>query len=747
MEKEWLKWQKMDLHIHTKKTTRDEANKNFVSISEENVKDFVDTIIKNDVKLIAITNHNEIFYDQYKMIKKEANKKNLEVILGVEINGEWETKNKESKNFHFNLLLEEEYLAENTKKINEQLKNLNIKNNKYFEKNALNKKEIINLISSLRGRVIMCLDYGKKSSKVSKINFLDDFWFYFDIYEGNNKNNIKDIQNKIDKIAKNKNINFKFSPPLFFGTDNRNFYEYPSNGSRKGWTGTFFLCQPSFNGLLSAIDFNFLVKMKTYNEDLNNVPTTDDLELKYLDFSYKNSEIQKIYFDRGVNIILGRRGSGKTILLTEITKALEKKNITFFKLKQNQITSIIENGFNNQSIFENENNIAIEYENIFKNFKNKIYKNKYIENINFKEININFLYKNFFELIKAEKENIKISKEDKVINELNRYFAFFKKDKKLSKDLHELHESFVDIKQNLILKTFIKNLNIELAKKELNILFKKELSKININFQQNALVKKDNKIINNEINNWILDTKNQINKRKEIFLFIIEEIKNIFQKLQSKYYYRNKKIKILTIEILFLFNKNIDIYINEIGKHNKIKHFFTLLKNFYESFFWKNNFVEKYSKKGNYETALQDFKIVKKMNNIDVTSLSPGQMVELYIKNIFLNNAYKVFLIDQPEDQLDAITVSETIINPIQKQYPTFIEKGVQLIFVTHDPKIAINLGPTNIIECIENTTGVYNKKNLGFIDIYKKENDFVKKVDGRKEYVHKRSEIYGKRN
>ena len=74
-------WLRTDFHLHTK------ADKDFFYDGEEN--DYINLYIKqlksNNVGIGVITNHNKFDLNEFKILKKKANKNNIFLLPGVEL--------------------------------------------------------------------------------------------------------------------------------------------------------------------------------------------------------------------------------------------------------------------------------------------------------------------------------------------------------------------------------------------------------------------------------------------------------------------------------------------------------------------------------------------------------------------------------------------------------------------------------------------------------------------------------------
>ena len=397
----YQKLKKFDLHLHTLASKKDDKSK-FVNIDQDNVVDFVNKLDENKIKMIGITNHNLFDYAQYKLIQ-EKSKNIFEVIPGVEITIHHKDGNEEKK-FQCNLLFDnfkDENVLFNAQLINKELNKLNAKDENNHLK-QLEWNDFLNFSNKLKGRVIMMVDYEKSSSNLNNKNnwIKQDFWFYFDMYEGNKKRASIDLDEKFKKAIDKGN---KTTKPYVLGTDNRNYNLYPQTTNKKGdkWTGTYFFVENTFNGLLSAIDFPiFVFNIEDETKVDNYLKNT--LLIKNIDYMYeKNSEIQKIYLDRGLNVILGRRGSGKTKLFNNISNELKKyEDKSVFVLEQNKIQEIFSGGILN-SKFSDEKTKEKPFKTVLKNNINEKIESKIIDNFKLNNMSVKDLSNHFYNMIDA----------------------------------------------------------------------------------------------------------------------------------------------------------------------------------------------------------------------------------------------------------------------------------------------------------------------------------------------------------
>ena len=74
-------WIRCDFHLHTRK------DKEFKYTGEDNsfISDYVNKLESEKIKIGVITNHNKFDLQEYKALKKAANKKDIFILPGVEL--------------------------------------------------------------------------------------------------------------------------------------------------------------------------------------------------------------------------------------------------------------------------------------------------------------------------------------------------------------------------------------------------------------------------------------------------------------------------------------------------------------------------------------------------------------------------------------------------------------------------------------------------------------------------------------
>ncbi|WP_338761010.1 AAA family ATPase [Bernardetia sp. ABR2-2B] len=123
----------------------------------------------------------------------------------------------------------------------------------------------------------------------------------------------------------------------------------------------------------------------------------------------------------------------------------------------------------------------------------------------------------------------------------------------------------------------------------------------------------------------------------------------------------------------------------------------------------------------------------------DLQKYSIGQKATALIAFILANEQKKLFIIDQPEDDLDNFTVADKIVERVKDLKPT-----TQFIFVTHNPNILALGDSEQIIICEYDEENQKTQfANIGSIDNPKIQQAAIRIMEGGKEAFSRREKIY----
>ena len=122
-----------------------------------------------------------------------------------------------------------------------------------------------------------------------------------------------------------------------------------------------------------------------------------------------------------------------------------------------------------------------------------------------------------------------------------------------------------------------------------------------------------------------------------------------------------------------------------------------------------------------------------------------GEMSLVFYKlHTFEQNSWDVLIIDQPEDNISNNNIRRNLIS-----YLRSIQKGKQILFVTHNPLLVVNMDVDNVIclhkendkiKAVGGCLEYENKdKNINILDI------IAENMDGGTEAIERRLKAYGK--
>ena len=779
-------WFRFDLHSHTsndKKTSR--------KIDIEKVYEKYKT---NKVKLIAVTDHNIISKNEVAKYNDLAKKDNYEskflALNGVELDIYYSSKcYKENcdkpKKCCSKLFFQVLAIAgpENLSVLEKFLTKHYTNDGKNYIENQ--KPTISNLIELHKmSHIILIPHFNKqgdrglklKNLKKEHLNNWDEIINIFHLLEGTTYSNLK---KEYEKVSLN-GLEQKF---VSF-TDKKHTEEFDDKLMKKLPIGNFEI---SYDGLLRAIHSKTMILEKWEDDEL----PKDKLIIKKI--IHNNNEI---ILKPGLTTIIGEMGSGKSVLLESIVKSIggeiDSKNgsrnkfindqniylethissgsinplnsINFKKfifLQQGELKKII-NKIEYETDYVVEDNDQEEYSRITKeqDFSNEIdsFQKKWKLNNDYFN-NIREFLTSLNNWLNQHNSYLKKSKIKKIILKLKNKFEqqnknlennFLNNNVKGEFNILNIINDILKIKNN---KYEINDIEIKnILEKHLNNLIKE----LNIKFFESFEYKKNNEIIKELIskNEKIIDFLDEstyepsfkdINEKK----FLKKELKKTIENLKENVFSIKSQLNIIDQKINNFNKKHKAIFNYRVNYHEIIKiqinkqksnlDFNEILKGYYKNF--NSSLIlsfdfEKLKKKKIIKKHKPD--ILKSVNikNQNIKEMSPGERQSLFIKEILKLENIDLLLIDQPEDDLDALTVTKSLIKTLTSEN---LDK--QIIVVTHDPKVVVNADAKTIIvsEKTNNKINYSEVKLMGEI----KNNTIAEIIDGKKSYIYKRSAIY----
>lgn len=754
---------KFDLHIHSKASEYKEAKGVVDNSTKENLHILFEKLNENHVSLFSITDHNRFDAELYKEIKRILSEEHerypnvLNVLAGIEFDVKLED---DRDKCHIIAIFDAKYSSD-YEKIERVIKeNMLEKAGDYY-----NKEHFEKILKDIRLDVILIVHQKK------------------DIYNsGNSKDSLSDACSNIKEIIELGYINaLEFQKPqvegillsnlmqlnipscsLVSGSDCHNWSVYPPNPNFHHSEAKIL---PTFKGLLMAV-------------------TSPETRFNRIDGGIKSIKSIKINdmdipLTSGINVIIGENGSGKTSLLEALNGNISKKYIQDLVRKNN-------------ILFE-EAKASIEKKYISQGkIIHDFYEDRLFESENYLEIDTNIFlskYKEFSQnLYDAIKKNIKnntsmISLNDQCImyekneNQGNYYIEIIndlvrdKTEGELMKSLQKINSLYAGVCSLLGDSQFMDyEAELSLVKEKISNI----LEKINKKYD---MVKTVNQVIN-VIHGRIDDYQQKIRSyqdrtttkyqdfKKKLNSFIkkiIDTIKEVMLPIEWPTppepipgYTSNKKGGFnFNLEAKYN-NKNVfsdfieSMLVKNYRDFEKIKKIKTLeelqtavldcskIEDIEKS--WKKNY-DKFCEK-----EIKTNKYISEETGEGKIGNTLGEISLVYYKYCTSNySSWDLLMIDQPEDNISNKNIKDKLISyfdHIRKN-----EENKQIIFVTHNPLLVVNLDADNVI-FLKNNDGViqcssgcleYEDDQTNMLDL------IAKNMDGGKDTIERRLKVYGK--
>ena len=309
---EWRKW---DLHFHTL-SSYDYKDK---SVTNQEI---IDTLAKNEISVVAITDHHTMDIDRIQKLQQLSKDKGITVLPGIEFLADARGKDP----IHFIGIFSG---TSNISYIWGQLKNTtNIKqiegSNKKHNEVYCDLIDTMKLIKELGG--ITTIHAGSKTNNIENItNSLphaiaqkEDIVDLVDIYElgkvSDKEGYIKNVFPNIGKYI-----------PMIIASDNHDIKNYSLKEN------CWIKADPTFEGLKQIIyEPEERVRIQEEPDFKEDKEIIDKVKFISINNKFSNEEI---YLNPNLNVIIGGKSSGKSILLYSIAKTLlaDTKDKLLFK--------------------------------------------------------------------------------------------------------------------------------------------------------------------------------------------------------------------------------------------------------------------------------------------------------------------------------------------------------------------------------------------------------------------------------
>lgn len=758
---------KLDLHIHSKKSleNKDGEPPELINNSLERIDVLMEKLRDNQINMAAITDHNTFDCEFYKALKLKEDDLTVKKILpGIEFDVIFN-----EVPVHVISIFDDGDISK-ISKIDSYLDN---------SKDRYSLAEFSNVLSKIGLDVLLIAhqkcDYSDSTRQVPT-SFSSAGIEMFYQYIGCEYFDALEIQTtKVEGILKSRFYDDaqikKDIPPLIIGSDCHDWDVYPSHDNRNIKTIDFnyIKSEPSFRGLVMA-----MTETRRFKKS---VPQQKRDTLKEIIFQIDGS-IRNIPMSDFINVIIGDNSVGKSTLIKILNNTADPKAIEF--LDNHKVSVITEALDASLYEFSAQGSIREMFERTEEKLPIKDKFKKFFENIdftNFKHI-IDVYFDHLFE-IWEQNEAITNSyvKMRKTIT-IPKFTSSEKHYLSINKQLDQLinvNENIVKELNALIIQVDkVINSGVESDEKTYLTSVKVKVLAMLSKYEKKKLLIDNTNLIRNSINVAIITynekVKGKMTNDEERYKLFVDETsklssafsehlelnlnpKNIsisFQKfkvenkvsLHGKYSFVCKVVEDteITNELLEQFVRTYiggsskpiteftssEAIANIRGKRvrDKVSNNLNELK-----INMKVDFEEKY-----FKTTLE----IKKDGDNLIESNSAGINALYYLDILSELFEKKVFIIDQPEDDVSQSRINESLITSFRN-----LSLRAQLIIVTHNPQLVVNLDADNVIV-------LSKSENNDKIDVKNgplENNEILELVantlDGGKEVVKKRYKRY----
>lgn len=762
---------KFDLHIHSV-ASKYKEDKNIVDDSTmEKINVLLSKLNEHQVALFSITDHNRFNVELYKEIDRILNNSDCEyeyvkaILSGVEFDVKLdETMDKCHIITIFDSKNNPEYYEKINTKINENL--LTGKDDFYtresFEKLlydiGLNTILIAcqrNDIHNHNRRHNSLSDSSNRVEEIIKVGYINALEYQKPKVEGILKYNLKEVPSPVCLVTGSDCHMWSCYPDHDCSNKNPDFYHSKAK------------IIPTFKGLLMAITSP---ETRFNCRENSNAVRIEGIKIKDDTIPLKN----------GVNAIIGENGSGKSTVLKFINK---KTSDAFVReiIKNNQLKLVnnidltkvkyigqgdIINNFNNNTLFVSstdsnfkalDNSTFIEkytrFANIIKNcIKNKISQKDAIESLKTYSIRYNpdFEEKNYFINLVCQKDfDVITNIHDEPLIKLGRIILNLREIKS-RKYFHDYTDDIAEAESNLLgVYQKIKNKwELVHAESKVKNAIHSSITEYNLKVSTKSSArdkeKREHKVKRQNVIDAVI---NAIELSSDKITPIIEpEAQSGVSKNTKRGFCFNREanynnVSMLDSFLIHMFNK---VY-NSIESISQISTNFELV-NALRNCSCESDIENKWNAnlKKFIDDAIQVKEYITDGSDKQIGNTLGEMSLSFYKYYTQGSDEWNVLIIDQPEDNISNYNISKHLI-----KYFNSIRDTKQLIFVTHNPLLVVNLDAENVVY-IQNNNGDLSIKS-GCLEYEDEETNILEiiaqNLDGGKESIEKRLKAYGKDN
>ena len=783
-------WNAIDLHVHTVSgITRDKT----VDDVKFSYSLFGSAIHRHNLKLIACTNHNIIDMTNYVLMRHLAKKYGCNMLIGVELDTTMST----GTPIHIAAIFEDD-LLQNLKVCNMINTTTQEKKDSSDEINYTD-EEIIKILKNYNCLLIPHGDKDRGIFKNAGPEQIDEALKkiregFVRIFDSSSNWKFAKIKEYLFNDLKEENLD-EFGGVLF--SDNRDWNKYDEK-----FKNFYMNAEPTFKGLIHSIS-NPTKRFSKGEEILQN-----NNYIKKIIIKDKNrfSRIApcEIELSSGYNCVIGKSGSGKSLLLNLIKKDLRKDGRldNSYSFSDN---SIIEFYNEDGKLLDSDNiNIGVG-ENLYKRIISAVSSkdnNDYYKVAKF--LNPSFVPKKKFNNFKTNLENniksyCSLIDEynlclDSIKSDINIFNGFVKKKNQLDKikifnldsiennlrvtysqdnvdEFNNYEEDITTLEDKMALYKGKKKIKLAASIEELKKLFDYASKDMINTLNKEEVIRRKYKIINDSINS-INGSRSAQAREKSLLInrdipekksSIINQILNMFvlRKKIDNYDLSVKSSDYNSIESISnvenvivkeLIEDKVFTKINE-RENNVFKTYGKMQQLEYKTY----NFTDKNDAKKLIDKYIS-LGIVSKNNinfsdlfDVDISIYFDGQNVEELNPGDIAKKYIEIYFAEQVNGGNFHVVLFDQIENDVDKEFINTVIRGliektkgnVQLIVVTHDPIVAVNADPNNYIQAIKDKNKISYRNFVAESSSADELKTIANTVDGSKEVIKGRYEIY----
>ncbi len=710
----------IDLHIHSLASFYKDGDI-VTNSNKDNTSVLIEALEKNNINMFAITDHNRFDYFLYCKLKEEIESNSIikTILPGIEFDV---TLDENYSKCHIVTIFDDSN-AEVLKSISKKIADFK----ELSKEESYTLDEFENLLRQIGLKTILIVHQKQaldnKTGKTDSLSAACEDPSYF-IRTGF-IDSLEYGSSRTEGIVKDSLRNLNITFPLITGSDCHEWSAYPYRDSKsKKIERNFssFKCLPTFKGLLMAISS---FGSRANRNSNSNTHYIEKVKLGDLEIPLAN----------GINAIIGDNGAGKSLLLNLLCDGDLKYYDSI--VKSNNLTFEYNNGtFQKESINyipQGDINKKVRDGKLFD--KNSTYydeittKSLFSENIHgyFDKVN-----KYITKKIKVAEDKEKLKKNNIEIVPVERNFYLPVIDGSISLvsvELDKERKNSLKEKLDLIKNEYSQNkdyyVGLSLANSFENAI--KELSEIygvvEANLKRKEKINKAKSIVSSKLNDYAAslttrrtsaESKNSEtlktyrNFKRSIVDFInLEKEQNIFPEFPKKISgiaskqvndymfvkttnYNDVNLKEEFYKYCFNANYNSEENVKAISTKDEYKNSLKGCTSLQELDKYKNGkiqgFIDEWSKENTFITEV---------SSEDSVGNTPGEISLVYYKFLIQEKEsdFCVLAIDQPEDDINPKRIKDFLLN-----YLGSIRDKKQILIVTHNPLLVVNLDVDNVI-------------------------------------------------